>query len=79
MAITEFKIPTADSALLDITAGPDGNLWFTDYDRNKIGQVTQIPPPITAVPAMTGWRMIILVIPIGAGSLYYLKRRKAAI
>jgi trehalose transport system substrate-binding protein len=24
----------------DITAGPDGNLWFTNYDSNDIGRIT---------------------------------------
>jgi streptogramin lyase len=23
-----------------ITAGPDGNLWFTEYGGNKIGRIT---------------------------------------
>ena len=38
--ITEFSIPTAGSNPYDITAGPDGNLWFTEHDANKIGRIT---------------------------------------
>jgi len=30
-AVTEFAIPTANSAPAGITAGPDGNLWSTEY------------------------------------------------
>ena len=26
-----FAIPASDVGLVDITAGPDGNLWFTEY------------------------------------------------
>jgi hypothetical protein len=29
--ITEFPIPTSYSDPIGITAGPDGNLWFTEY------------------------------------------------
>ncbi len=38
-AITEFPLPQADSAPVGITAGPDGNLWFTESFSNKIGRV----------------------------------------
>ena len=35
-----FPIPTANSAPQGITAGPDGNVWFTEFSTNKIGRVT---------------------------------------
>ena len=38
--ITEFPIPTADSAPYGIAAGPDGNLWFTEISGNNIGRIT---------------------------------------
>jgi serine/threonine protein kinase len=38
--ITEFTIPTSDSAPWGITAGPDGSLWFTEEKSNKIGRIT---------------------------------------
>ncbi len=38
--ITEFAIPTPNSRPTDITAGPDGALWFTERDANKIGRIT---------------------------------------
>ena len=37
--ITEFPIPTSASFPEGITAGPDGNLWFTEALGNKIGQL----------------------------------------
>jgi hypothetical protein len=39
-SITEFPIPTANSLPGEITAGPDGNLWFTEDDGGKIGLIT---------------------------------------
>ncbi len=36
----DFAVPTANSKPFDITRGPDGNLWFTEFDGNKIGRVT---------------------------------------
>ncbi len=37
--ITEFPVTSAKN-LQAITAGPDGNLWFTDIDGNQIGRIT---------------------------------------
>ncbi len=37
---TEFAVPVANSIPTQITAGPDGNLWFTDSNTNAIGRIT---------------------------------------
>ena len=39
-AVTEFPIPTPGSDTCGITAGPDGNLWFTERFGNNIGRIT---------------------------------------
>lgn len=39
-SITEFPLPTPNSQPQGITAGPDGNLWFTDAGTNQIGRIT---------------------------------------
>jgi streptogramin lyase len=38
--VTEFPIPTAASYPTSITAGPDGNVWFTEQAANQIGRIT---------------------------------------
>jgi len=38
--ITEFVIPTANSGPTGIAAGPDGALWFTEFNGNKVGRIT---------------------------------------
>jgi streptogramin lyase len=38
--IVEYATPTTGSQPNGITAGPDGNVWFTEYSSNKIGRVT---------------------------------------
>lgn len=38
--VTKYVLPTANGAPFDITAAPDGNLWFTEYEGNKIGRIT---------------------------------------
>ncbi len=49
--VTEFDIPTADANAQGIAAGPDGALWFTEQDADKIarittdGKVTEYPIP----------------------------------
>jgi streptogramin lyase len=51
--VTEFAIPTAGAGLTAITAGPDGNIWFTESLVNKIGRIspdgviTEFPIPTT--------------------------------
>jgi len=37
---TEFLIPTPNSEPRGITAGPDGAVWFTEFNANKIGRIT---------------------------------------
>ena len=36
----EFPVSTPDSYPFGITAGPDGNLWFTETLGNSIGRIT---------------------------------------
>jgi streptogramin lyase len=38
--VTEFPVPTASGEPDGITTGPDGNLWFTEINVNKIGRIT---------------------------------------
>src|SRR5947209_2712050 len=38
--ITEYLVPTAGSQPAQITAGPDGALWFTESTANKLGRIT---------------------------------------
>ncbi|MBF0567445.1 MAG: Ig-like domain repeat protein [Nitrospirae bacterium] len=38
--INEYTIPTGGSNPHAITSGPDGNLWFTEFNGNKIGKIT---------------------------------------
>jgi streptogramin lyase len=35
--ISEFTVPTAGGSPEAITAGPDGNIWFSEENRSKIG------------------------------------------
>lgn len=38
--ITELPIPAANISLEGITAGPDGNLWYTSFNSNRVGRIT---------------------------------------
>jgi len=42
--ITEWAIPYQDGFPQDVTAGPDGNVWFTVYARTGAGAVGRITP-----------------------------------
>jgi streptogramin lyase len=51
-SITEFNILPATSRPYWVAAGPDGNLWFTDYATNRIGRVT-MAGAVTEFPVPT--------------------------
>jgi streptogramin lyase len=38
--VTTFDVGTTNGSPESISAGPDGNLWFTEPDANQIGRVT---------------------------------------
>jgi streptogramin lyase len=38
--ITEFPVFTGSSEPVSIAAGPDGNLWFTEFAARQIGRIT---------------------------------------
>jgi streptogramin lyase len=38
--ITEYPTPTANSNPYGIAAGPDGNLWFVEYNASRVAKVT---------------------------------------
>lgn len=38
--ITQFPVPQANARLDGITAGPDGNIWFTEPDLNSVVSVS---------------------------------------
>jgi streptogramin lyase len=52
-AVTEYPIPTDGSTPSGITSGPDGNLWFTEYDAGQIGRITP-SGTITEYPLPSG-------------------------
>lgn len=39
-SFTEYAVPTIFAGPYGITTGPDGALWFTEYESSKIGRVT---------------------------------------
>jgi streptogramin lyase len=57
--INEYPVPTASAGLAGITAGPDGNVWFTEQNANgAVGNIGRITPSgaVTEypLPAPTG-------------------------
>jgi streptogramin lyase len=39
-SVVESSVPTVNSQPVSIVAGPDGNLWFTEFRGNKIARMT---------------------------------------
>jgi len=40
-SIRVFRLPEPGAEPFDITAGPDGSMWFTEYAADKIGRIAQ--------------------------------------
>src|SRR6516225_6896295 len=55
VTINEFPILTSNSAPLGITAGPDGNLWFTETNGNPrhVGEINPTTHVVTEFPTPT--------------------------
>jgi hypothetical protein len=51
--ITELATPTAGANPAGITAGPDGNLWFTELSANRIGMINPATHAIAEFPVPT--------------------------
>jgi len=54
LSITEFPTPTSGSQPVQITAGPDGNLWFTESVANQIGEINPTTDAISEFALPTG-------------------------
>ncbi len=52
-AISEFSTPTSSSEPFGITAGPDGNLWFTEMNVNKIAVINPTTDAVSEFPIPT--------------------------
>jgi virginiamycin B lyase len=52
-AVTEFPILTASSGPTDIALAADGNLWFTEFNADRIGRITPAGA-ITEFPLTAG-------------------------
>jgi streptogramin lyase len=53
VTIGTFPVPTTDADVIGITAGPDGNVWFTEQTGNNIGQIDLTTHVITEFPIPT--------------------------
>jgi streptogramin lyase len=40
VSMAEYAIPTANSGAIDITRGPDGNLWFAEESAHQVARIT---------------------------------------
>jgi virginiamycin B lyase len=63
--VTQFHIPTPNAKPEDIVLGNDGNLWFTEFNGNKIGRITPtghiteypIPTPYAGAQGIASCRL----------------------
>jgi virginiamycin B lyase len=39
-------VPTRDTVMHRIVQGPDGNVWFTELNADKVGRLTVAPPAV---------------------------------
>jgi streptogramin lyase len=49
-SVSEFPIPTANSAPSGIALGPDGSLWFTESGSSQIGRIDPVSHAVTEFP-----------------------------
>ena len=71
VTVNEFPVPTANSAPLAITAGPDGNLWFTEQHGSAIGQINPTTHTVTEFPTPSAQSEPIDIIAGPDGNLWF--------
>jgi streptogramin lyase len=72
--ITYFTTPTLDSRPFGITVGPDGNLWFTESNANRIGRITP-DGVITEFRLGTGDKQPYGIVAGADGNLWFTERK----
>jgi virginiamycin B lyase len=70
-SISEFATPTAASGPSDITLGPDGRLWFTEAQANKVGAINPSNPSTGGINEFSGTADDPSGITSSAGALWY--------
>lgn len=68
--MTEFIPPTPASSIVNIIAGPDGNLWFLEQAANQIGRITP-QGDITEFPVPTPQSGLSKIIAAPDGNLWF--------
>ena len=63
-------VPTSGAGAAKIVAGPDGNLWFTELNGNKIGRITPAGA-ITEFPLPTPDSNPVVITPGPDGNLWF--------
>lgn len=67
--MTEYPVPPPGTPF-DITAGPDGALWFTDNGLQQIGRIT-VSGQIVEYPADPGYDELSYITPGADGTLWF--------
>jgi hypothetical protein len=67
-----YSVPQGDTSVIVVTSFSNGSTF--DYQVNFDGTVV-IPPPLTPVPTMNEWGMIIFMVLAGFGAIYVLRRK----
>jgi virginiamycin B lyase len=60
-SVSTFLEPTAGGTVQGITAGPDGALWFTEFNNANIGRSSTIGPPMQEFPVPPGSEPYVIV------------------
>ena len=55
--ISEFPTGGKETSPKGITVGPDGNIWYTDLDKNRVGRMT-LEGEVTDYPLKKGYRQV---------------------
>jgi hypothetical protein len=57
-----------------IAAGPDGNMWFTERETNRIGRITT-GRGLEPVPALSLSMWIVLALGLAGTAVYWIVRQ----
>lgn len=69
--VTEYSVPTADSAPFGIAVGPDNALWFTEANAAQIGRIDPTTHAVTEYAVPTAGSIPFILTSGPGGSLWF--------
>lgn len=74
--VNEIAVPTSNATPVSIAEGPDGNMWFTEINGNRVGFTTPVlatPVELAPLPTSNSIPIDIIAAPFGLHQVWFVE------